>query len=66
MNIKQMQRLLKLWCVPLLGVAASQETGSRLPNQDGRDSEGGCKLCTRSEEPTRRVHSNAGLRRGLQ
>ena len=54
---------------PLLtvaGVVISQETGSRLPKQDGGDGESGSQLGTRPEEPARGVHTDAGVCGGLQ
>lgn len=52
--------------MPPAGVVVSQETGSRLPEQDGGDGEGGSQLCTRPEEPAGGVHSDAGLCGGFQ
>lgn len=61
-----MHNLIKPWCVTLAGVDVSQETGSRLPEQDGGDGEGGGQLSKRPEESAGRVHSDAGVCGGLQ
>ncbi len=61
-----MNNLIKPWCVTLAGVVVPQKTGSRLPEQDGRDGEGGGQLSTRPEESAGRVHSDAGVCGGLQ
>lgn len=48
------------------GVVISQETGSRIPEQDGGDGKSGSQLGTRPEEPARGVHADAGVCGGLQ